>query len=50
MIKKIALATAVALSMASTVAVAAPDRGHDSLQDRQNASACERPVAPSICK
>jgi hypothetical protein len=48
MIKKIALATAVALSMASTVAVA--ERGGDSLHDRQNASACERPVAPSICK
>jgi hypothetical protein len=48
MIKKIVLTAAVALSMASTVALAASN--HDSLQDRQNASACERAVAPSICK
>jgi hypothetical protein len=50
MIKKITLATALALSMASASALAAQgDRG-DSLHDRQNAAACERPVAPNICK
>jgi hypothetical protein len=48
MIKKIALATALVLSMASTAAMAAGDR--DSLHDRQNAAACERAVAPNICK
>jgi hypothetical protein len=48
MLKKLTLATAVALSLASTVAYASGDR--DTLSDRQNAPACERAVAPNICK
>lgn len=52
MIKKITLATALVLSMASAAAVAAPgDRGGDrSLHDRQTQSACDRGAAPNICK
>jgi hypothetical protein len=49
MLKKITLATALVLSIAGS-AVAANDRSGDSLNDRQNASACERPDAPRICK
>ena len=49
MLKKITLATVLALSVAGS-AYAANDRSGDSLHDRQNAAACERPVAPNICK
>jgi hypothetical protein len=51
MLKKITLASLVALSMASAgVAVAAPNHdNHRSLVDRQNDPACQRPTAPNIC-
>jgi hypothetical protein len=46
MLKKITLAASIALTLASSVAIA----GGDSLRDRQNAPACERPAAPNICR
>ncbi len=46
MLKKIILAASIALTLAPSVAIA----GSDSLSDRQNASACERPTAPNICR
>jgi hypothetical protein len=48
MLKKITLATALVLSVAGS-AYADRDRD-DSLHDRQNAAACERIVAPNICR
>ena len=50
MLKTITLATLLALSVAGS-AYASSDRGRDNgLQDRQNSGACERAVAPNICK
>jgi hypothetical protein len=51
MLKKITLAAALALSVAGSAVAANNDRSDgDSLHDRQNAAACERAVAPAICK
>jgi hypothetical protein len=49
MLKKITLAAALVLSVAGS-AYAQRDNGSESLFDRQNSGACERPAAPNICK
>jgi hypothetical protein len=49
MLKKITLATALVLSMASAAAVAQPgDRGQNS-GDHDVTAACQRAAAPNIC-
>jgi hypothetical protein len=51
MLKKITLATALVLSIAGSAVAANDGRGGgDGYFDRANASACERPAAPNICK
>jgi hypothetical protein len=52
MLKRITLATALVLSAASG-AYASHDRDRDrddSLSDRQSSGACQRAVAPNICR